>query len=131
MQDDRDRYELDITSSFEVPGGINAAELIGAVRGMVENEEEGSFMQRLIRADNTGEWLQIGCGSEYPDRQFIVLGDDDLIRVDKTYTKITVRFKPGSASGTEYSIGYKGDFGRHVLDNMRKFCAMLKERIGL
>lgn len=126
-----DRHELDITSSFDVPGGISGAKLIAAAEGLIENEEGGSFMQRLIRADDTEEWFEIGCGSKYPDQQCIVLGDGDLIRVDGTYTKVTVKFKPGSASGTEYSIGLRGDFGRHVLGSMRKFKAMLKERLGL
>lgn len=120
-----EREELDISASFVVEAGVSSEILTSAVE---ELAGEG-FSKKLLRANDEGEWFQIGNGTQYATKQCIVLGDDDLIRDGKIYKKVTVKFKPGSNSGMEFTIGY-GNFAGSVLKDIREFRDKLKQKIS-
>lgn len=121
-----DKEQLDISASFTVEAGVSSETLTAAVEELAGKED---FQKKLRRANDEGEWFEIGNGSQYPTKQCIVLGDDDFIKAGENYKKVTVKFKPGSKSGMEFGLGY-GNFGGSVLKDVREFRDKLKQKIA-
>lgn len=117
--------ELDISASFTVEAGVSSETLTAAVKELVGEED---FQKRLRRANDEGEWFEIGSGSMYRTKQYIVLGDDGFIKDGVIYQRVTVKFRPGSKSGREYTLTYP-NFGSSVLNEIRIIRDKLKQKL--